>query len=231
MKYSILFSLLSFLPAACSSPTVVGVSELPLEKGTTWVYSYQAYEQSASDSAQILEATYQLTERVVEMENVLTYSVAHVSQEYQLIDADAGWVQDFSNRPNEFWYIVSDRQIWRSNQPPDRANIRADEFILDYDLPLSVAKSWCLMRSGSKDPNKPTAGCEFVGKREVTSQGSYETSIGKLEDCYDLIDYWNTGNFFQKFCHGVGLVFMKFDHAGTRFGFQQTLLSFSKEMP
>lgn len=231
MKKLIIFSLLTVLSAGCSSQALVESSEFPLEQGTTWVYSYKAYQQSASDPAQIIGATYQLTETVVEIENVSNYFVAHVKREYKLIDPDAGWSGDFSSQPNEFWYIVNDRQVLQSNQPLDQANIKTDELILDYDFPLSVAKTWCLTTSSSKDPNKTVVGCEFVGKREVTSQGPYETAAENFADCYDMIDYWNTGNFFQKFCSGIGIVSVKFDHPGTRFGFEQTLISYSKGTP
>ena len=220
-----LLLLLSTFIVGCALQTPTQPSAFPLNKGTTWVYSYEAYEQTASDPTQIIKATYQLTETVAGTENVSTYFVAHVKREHKLIDADAGWAQDFSSEPHEFWYIVNDHQVLQSNLPLDNANINIDELRLDYDFPLSVKKSRCLFSVNAKSPKRPIS-CEVVGRREVTSQGPYETSAGKFDNCYDMIDYWNPGNFFQKFCTGVGIVSMKFDHAGTKFGFEQTLIRY-----
>lgn len=229
-KNSFFVFLIPFYIASCSIQRMTTPSGLPLETGTTWIYSYEAYEQSA-DPDQLLKATYQLTESVIDTGIISTYFVAHVKREYQLIDAAAGWTWELSSRPDEFWYVVKDQQVLQSNQPLDYANIKIDQLILDYEFPLSVAKTWCLTTPNSKDPNSIGRGCEFVGKREVTSQGAYEASAGKFDDCYDMIDYWNTGNFFQKFCVGVGIVSLKFDHAGTRFGFEQNLVHYSVGVP
>ncbi|HEX6269751.1 MAG TPA: hypothetical protein VFZ43_05920 [Anaerolineales bacterium] len=229
MKNNALFVLLiPVFIASCSSQTMMKTLDLPLEKGTTWIYSYEAYKQSA-DSDRILKATYQLTESVIEVEAISTYFVAHVKGEFELVSAEAGWPDDLSSQSNEFWYVVSDHQVLQSNQPLDPANIEIDQLILDYDFPLSVTKSWCLTTSNSKDPDKTITGCEFVGRREVTGQATYETSAAKFDDCYDIIDYFNGGNIFQRFCNGAGVVFKKFDHSGTRFGFEQKLVGFSTD--
>jgi hypothetical protein len=229
-KISFFVFLIPVFVVSCYLQTTTKPLELPLEKGTTWIYSYEAYEQSA-DPTQIIKATYQLTESVVDVETISTYFVAQVKREFQLVNAEAGWPGDFSSQSNEFWYVVNDHQVLQSNQPLDPPNIEIDQLILDYDFPLSVAKTWCLTIPNPKDLNKTTIGCEFVGKREVTSQGPYETSAGKFDDCYVMIDYWNTGNFFRRFCSGVGIVSIKFDHAGTRFGFEQTLITYSIGVP
>jgi hypothetical protein len=70
-----------------------------------------------------------------------------------------------------------------------------------------------------------------VGRREVTGYGRYEGPAGSFENCYDLTDVYNGGNILQTVCDGVGIVHMKFDHSGTRFGFEQTLVSFSTGRP
>jgi hypothetical protein len=224
-----IFWLLLFT-TGCIPQTTAEPSVFPLNKGITWVYSYEAYEPTTADPNQIIKATYQLTETVVETKTVSTYLVAHVKREHKLIDADAGWTDDFSSQPNEFWYVVNDHQVLQSNLPLDTTHINIDELIVDYEFPLSMKKSWCLFSENSKGPKK-TQSCEVVGRREVTSQGPYETPAGNFEDCYDLIDYFNGGNLFQKFCGDVGIVSIKFDHAGTRFGFEQTLISYTTGAP
>ena len=232
MKKLILLSLVSILFTTCSPQKPIEASRFPLEKGTTWVYSYEAYDPSPSDPTQVIKAMYQLTDTIVETETVSNYVVAHVKRERELIKADAGWAQDISSPPNEFWYVRSNQRLFQSNFPLDTANINPDELILDYEFPLSIKKNWCLLPDNRKsDVSQNTAGCDFVGRREVTDQGRYETPAGNFENCYDLIDIYNGGNILQKFCDGVGIVYMKFDHVGTRFGFEQTLIRYSKGKP
>ncbi|HLO15041.1 MAG TPA: hypothetical protein VK206_09440 [Anaerolineales bacterium] len=231
MKNLILFSLL--LMVACSPPGTAEPSEFPLAKGTTWVYTYQAYEPAPSDPTQTIEATYQLTERIIETETASPYFVAHVKKDYQLIKADPGWTDDIaSNQPGESWYIVKDHKLFESRAPFDVNNIDTDAFLLAYEFPLTLSKSWCWPQLDLKDPNhKEITSCEFAGKRMVTNQGHYQTPAGTFDHCYELTDYSNGGNVIHWFCQGVGIVFMKFDHAGTRFGFEQTLMSYRKEKP
>lgn len=200
-----------------------------MDKGDTWVYSYDAYEPTASDPNKIIKATYRLTETIVETKTAPSDFIAHVKKDYQLINSDEGWTGNIvANQPNESWYIVNGQQIFDSKQPVDIKNVTTENLILAYDFPLIVNKAWCLIRFDLKDPShKPITECQSVNQRAVTNQGSYESSAGKFDNCYNLVDYSNGGNIFQKFCIGVGIVSMKFDHAGTRFGFEQTLIRYS----
>jgi len=226
-----LLPLLSIFIVGCSTAITAKSSAFPLNKETTWVYSYEAYESKVSDPNQIIESTYQLTGTVIETETISSYFVAHVKREHELVNADVGWTGVLSSQPNEFWYVVNDNQVFQSNQPLDDANIKIDELILDYEFPLSVKKTWCwLPHNNPKDPKK-ILGCEAIGRREVESQGPYKTLAGNFDDCYDMINYLNGGNIFQKLCSGVGIVSIKFDHAGTRFGLEQTLIRYSVGAP
>jgi hypothetical protein len=231
MKYLVAFLLVGILAIACSPQQPIEVSGFPLEKGTTWVYSYEAYDTSPSGPQKIVKATYQLTETIVETQTVSQYFVAHVKRERKLINADTDWV-DLSSQPNEFWYIRDGQKLFQSNLPLDINNIKTERLILDYQFPLSLKSNWCLISEDLKSATPPdNAGCDFVGKRAVTDDGSYKTPAGNFENCYDLVDYYNGGNIFHKFCSGVGIVFMKFDHSGSRFGFEQTLTSYTKGTP
>ena len=222
----------SLFIVGCSPIITAKPSVFPLNKGTTWVYSYEAYQPTASDPNQIITATYQLTETVIGTETIFPYFVAYVKREHELVNADVGWTGDLSSQPNEFWYVVKDQQIFESNLPIDMANIKTDNLILAYDFPLSLQKSWCYIRLASKNPNqKEIDNCEWVGKREVTNTSAYQSPAGNFDNCYEIILYSNGGNIIHWFCKGVGIVFMKFDHAGTRFGFEQTLLSYSVGVP
>jgi hypothetical protein len=227
MKYLITLFLASLLLASCSSQKPIQAAGFPLTKGTTWVYSYEAYDPSPSDPQQVIKATYQLTDTVVDTETSSNYYVAHVKREWQLVKSDPDWLRDMSSQPREFWYVVDGNRVYQSNFPLDSSSIHPDELILDYEFPLSGKSSWCLL----PDARSGTTGCDFVGKRQVTGNSNYDAPVGSFQNCYDLMDLYNGGNILQKFCDGAGIVFMKFDHVGTKFGFEQTLTGFSKGNP
>lgn len=227
MKNNPLFAFLILVfVTGCAAQTANALPEFPLDKGTTWVYSYSVYDTSTTNPNQIIKAAYQLTETVVETETISNYVVGRVEREYQVVNSDSGWISDLSNQPNEFWYVVNGNQVFEKNQPLDAAHLKLEELILDYEFPLSIGKDWCLFSQNPKNPKQITD-CEVIGKRQVTGQGAYETPAGNFDQCYDLIDYFNGGNVFQTFCNGVGVIYMKFDHAGTRFGYEQTLIEYS----
>lgn len=230
MKKRVVLAWACIFLAACASQSPIEASGFPLERGTTRVYAYQAYSPSPADPTQIVKATYELTETIVDTETISSYFIAHVRRDRKLLNSDPGWIQELSGQPNEFWYVRDGQQVFQSNLPLDTNNIKPDELILDYQFPLSVRKSWCLLPDSRKSP-KEIAGCDFVGKREVTGHGTYQTPAGSFDNCYDIMDVYNGGNILQKFCDGVGIVFMKFDHSGTQFGFEQTLTKFSKGTP
>ena len=223
------FLIVAFI-LGCSPHPTQKLSEFPLHQGTTWVYSYEAYDSSPSDPTQITKASYHLTETIVEVETISTYLVAHIKREYELIKADNDWIGDLSSQPNEFWYVVNNNRVLQSNQPLDFDSVQLDELLFDYEFPLSVEKSWCLLPHNPKD-SQEIVGCNFIGKRVVTNQGHYELPAGTFNDCYDMVDYFNGGNIFHTFCNSVGIVSIKFDHAGTRFGFEQILIDYSIGTP
>ena len=222
MRYLSTVFLIIILLYGCSSSKAIKASDFPLEKGTTWVYTYEAYDPSPSDPEQVIHATYQLTDTVIDAETTSNYLVAHVKRDWKLLTADPDWTWDMSSQPREFWYVRDGQRVYQSNMPIDTSNIKPDELILAYEFPLSLKSGWCLLPDARKD-SRGTAGCDFVGRRQVTGKGSYDTPVGSFENCYDIVDIYNGGNILQKFCDGAGSVFMKFDHAGTKFGFEQTL--------
>jgi len=230
MKKCSLVFLIVFMIAGCSSHRATGATEFPLAKGTSWTYSYEAYEPSPADPAQVIHATYELVETIMDTENVSGYLIAHVIREYRLLSVDPAWTGDFEvSLPNEYWYVTEDEKVWESRSAIDRGKFSQDGFLLDYDFPLSLSSAWCRLPLDS-DKNAP-AGCEFVGKRMVTNTGDFESTAGTFDDCYELTDFYNGGNLIHWFCPGVGIVLSKFDHMGTKFGFEQTLMSYSKGMP
>ncbi len=230
MKTLIVLLLAVFLIASCSSEKPVEASGFPLDKGTTWVYSYEAYDPSPSDPEKVVRAAYQMTDTIVDTETASNYFIAHVKRDWKQIQADPEWMRDMSSQPREFWYVRDGGKVYQSNLPVDVANLRPDKLILDYEFPLTARKSWCLLPD-NRSNSEGTSNCDFVGKRQVTGQDRFETPADTFDNCYDLQDVYNGGNILQKFCNGAGIVYQKFDHAGTKFGFEQTLSSFSKGTP
>ncbi len=213
--------------ATPASPDSNGAStEFSLADGTTWVYSYVTYEPTTTDSTQIMTATYLFTETVVDTKALPLYFVAHVQHEEQLVTADPNWT-DASSRPHEFWYVVQGQQVYESFQPLDLTHIQTDTLLMAYDLPLSIGKSWCpsLVVKGERAQDCPT------GQRTVVNRESYETPVGRFQECYQITEDVNSGGVTQWFCRGTGVVAQKYDHGGTRFGFQQTLIFYASHSP
>jgi hypothetical protein len=216
-----------FMIARCSSQKA---NEFPLAKGTIWTYSYEAYEPSLADPTQVIHARYELVETISEIETGSGYSIAHVTRGYQLLGVEPGWTGDFEvSLPNEYWYVTDGEKVWESSSAIDTHKVPLEGTLLDYDFPLSLSSAWCRLPLDSD--KKIPAGCEFAGKRMVTDARDFESPAGTFGDCYELTDFFNGGNLIHWFCPGVGIVFMKFDHMGTRFGFEQTLMSYSKGRP
>jgi len=233
MKKRVISLLLAFLVSACSSPAPKTPVEFPLSRGTTWVYTYKVYEPAGGSVNAFLNATYQLTEKVADAESTASTSVAHVVREWKLVSADPGWTDDFTAQQNkETWFAVSGAKVYSSGLAVSIETLNVDDLALAYDFPLAVNKTWCPLQFNPKDPShKRITDCHISGEREVVAHRPYETAAEQFNDCYDLIDHYNGGSILQTYCVGVGIVFLKFDHMGTRFGFQQALLRYTVGTP
>ncbi len=103
------------------------------------------------------------------------------------------------------------------------SNIPTARLVL-YDFPLATDKSWC-----PHDPlpdNVPS--CRSNGLRTVQRQLSHATPAGTFGDCYEISEEYTSGGVWEWFCDGIGTVERKYDHSGTRFGFQYTLIGFRR---
>lgn len=196
---------------------------LPVAKGATWVYAYIPYEPAAADPTQIVTATYRLTETVVDTESASPYFVAHVQGTRSLVQAQPGWSGMTSDEPNEYWYLVRGQQIYQSFQKLDWASVQTDTLTLAYNLPLALNESWC---PSSVVKGEPVQDCTAAGRRIVLDQGEYTTLAGRFDNCYQIVEQYNSGGVEWWFCKGVGVVAEAYDHAGTRFGFTQELVSY-----
>ena len=205
-------------------------SEFPLNVGTTWVYAYIPYDPLPSDPAQIITATYLLTETVTEVESTPPYLAAKVETERALVSKPPEWTRDDISRTGETWYVIDGNKIYRGSERPDLSNLNPDltpGWSLEYQLPLSVGESWCPAKYNFKSPGQPEIeDCQSLGEQTVAKAMSYETPAGKFDDCYQITESVNSGGTTRWFCNEVGVVAAKYDHAGTRFGFEQTLIRY-----
>jgi hypothetical protein len=200
----------------------------PLSKGTTRIYSYEQYGPSPSNANQIVRATYRLTETVSDTKITPNTFTAHIKSSFNLTSAEPGWSVTEPNSQVDVWYVVKEGQVFESPAPLE---IQFDELRLLYDFPLSLGKTWCPLRFDPIPPNKKITNCDDSGKRVVSDTGAYETSAGKFNDCYEITEHFKEGNVTQWFCNGTGIVYKKYDHVGTNFGFIQMLTGYTNGTP
>jgi hypothetical protein len=220
-----------FLLLACfvaCAPQAEATDTFPLREGTIWVYSYESYGPSTSNADQIAKAAYQLVETVSDTEITPNTLVAHIKRSFSLKNAELGWSELEANSQDETWYVLDEGRVYESPAPLE---IQFGELRLLYDFPLSLGKTWCPLRFDPMPPHKEITNCDDSGKRMVSSMGVYETSAGKFNDCYEITEYFKEGNVIQWFCNGTGIVYKKYDHVGTKFGFIQTLTSYTNGRP
>ncbi len=224
-RLSIVLLFAALLIGGCTRSIEPGspVSDFPLAKDTEWVYTYDTYNQGASP-AEIITATYQVTEKIVDTQWVPPFFIAHVEREQQLVRADPGWDSAEATSIHEWWYVVEGQEVYESRQPLDISNINTDSMTLEFDFPLVEGKSWCLF---TELKGEKIQDCSSVGRVTVGPLMSYETRAGKFTECNQVTQWFNTGNILQWFCRDTGLVAEKFDHPGTRFGFQRMLVGYS----
>jgi hypothetical protein len=201
----------------------------PLAKGTKWIYSYKAYQPKPTDPTQITQATFYFKELVFETQLLPGYYVAHVHHTESLIQADPDWIYSAAGLPVDYWYLVRGAEVFENGEPLDLSHIQPGDLLLDYVFPLAVGNSWCPFKyqAGQRiDPN-----CTYAGETTVAGETNFDTPAGNFKDCYELTNFYNSGGVTTWLCSGVGIVAEKYDHAGSRFGFQQTLIQFSKGSP
>lgn len=233
-------------PAPVSNP----VPEFPLIPGQTWVYSSTEYttlrtegkvtEDEQADyyyiddefGLKLITATFKITDTVVSTAVQDNYFVAQLSSEQSFISATIdldelatyGDINNYwgpLNNLETFWYVISGTQVFRQ----DVLDLTAVEnSFLEYIFPLSDFSSWY------PDPGQRQAeAIGFAGHRRIDpGVGFVNISVpgGDFEDCALVFSGFNPGSVFQYFCSGIGVVSEKYDHIGTRFGYETVLTNF-----
>lgn len=197
------------------------LNELPIYQGAVWVYAYTEYQPAPTDPTQTITATYIFTDTVIETQISPDY-IAHIRHEESPNKVPAGWASLRATDPSEWWYVVSENEIYQSFQVFDASRIETPTMTLAYKLPLALGESWC--------PNpfvkgQPVADCTSAGRRIVVSQGEYATPAGQFDDCFQVTEVYNSGGVTRWLCRGAGLVAQSYDHVGTRFGYTQVLIA------
>jgi len=224
----VLIALLSFLYIYAHiffKPSSAGstVADFPLTQGMTWTYSHIEYQPTQADPFKIIQAESTYTDTVVDTQTAGSFFIAHVKRTVRLVKADPGWISAGEVGVPEWWYVVEGSKVYEIRRQPDVDNIQADYMILDLDFPLSVGKSWC----ANTGVLKGGTGGSCASNVSVDRLEQVDTPAGEFDGCYQVTLWSNGGNVYQEFCPGVGFVSEKFDHSGTRFGFEQRLTDFS----
>ncbi|MEJ5310189.1 MAG: hypothetical protein WHX52_10475 [Anaerolineae bacterium] len=217
-------------PVVQSSADALMLPEFPLSPGTTWVYTYIPYEPLESNPKQIVTATYVLTETVVETVAEAPYLFVRMRRDASL--ASSTPLTDATLPAGEFWYVISGTLVFEEFQVPDAKTFDPVASRLDYAFPLADGKQWCPWQIDPKNPDKPeVVYCEANGLRTAVAIGAYETPAGSFTECYQISEAFLSGGVIRQFCNGVGVVAARYDHGGTRFGFEQTLVSYTVPVP
>jgi hypothetical protein len=218
----------SIVQSATSQEQNQTLVDFPLQNRTKWTYSYIEYESITNNPSQITTASYLFSETIVDTRWIAPFFIAHVRHEEQLVKADPDWNLTDSSRPTEWWYIVRGGEVYQSFQPLDMNRIQTVTLPLAFEFPLEPGRSWCpfIYIKGKK-----VTDCTSSGKRTVAGQENQQTPAGNFSKCYKITEDVNSGGVTRWLCTGVGLVAEKYDHAGTRFGYQKTLVSYSKGSP
>ncbi|MBN1487298.1 MAG: hypothetical protein JW981_06610 [Anaerolineae bacterium] len=196
------------------------LNEFPMPVGTTWVYSYTPYTQHPEDPTQILTATYLMTETVIAIEEVLPYSFVSVQRDISLVSSKALTFTDLP--PDKFWYVISGTKVFEQSMAPETTAFNLEYAHLAYEFPLEIGKQWCATQTDSE--NSGEFPCDVT--IAVVEQIAYETPAGSFPDCYTVIEGYISGGVIYEFCNAIGPVTVRYDHSGTRFGFEKVLVDY-----
>jgi hypothetical protein len=171
-----------------------------------------------------------MTETVVETAIEVPYLFVRVQRDINLVSSTS--LRYVTLPSDEFWYVISGTLVFEETQSPDFAAFDPVASHLAYAFPLADGKQWCPFQYDPKNPDKPEVlYCQANGLRTVITTDAYETPTGSVTDCYDISEAFLSGGVIRRFCNGIGVVAARYDHAGTRFGFEQTLVAYTLPSP
>jgi len=198
-------------------PPTSPLSELPLNAGNYWVYSSQVY--GGSVPTDVITSTYRITDTILETYTSQHYFAAKLHRDLQFISGGSSDGFIGSLQPGDYWYIVSDTSVYQQIHELDLSQVESSW--LEYVFPLSGKPCWFPNPDDRKqfDPHACNRGPD--GPLVL------DTSVGKLEDCYEILTIYLSGGTLAWFCSGIGVVRAKYDHHGSPFGYEEVLVDFS----
>lgn len=206
------------------------LKHFPLLPSTTWTYSYTDYDPDPNNPNKTLQAVFEVTHRVTDVKTVNGIYFAHIKKQVMKINEDPGWTNQNPNNLSDsgFWYLVRGDQVFSGPDIADPETLAKEKLVLEFVFPMAKDAEWCPNPVGKASVGDlaTSVPCNPIGKRVVLAEKSFQSGKAVIEHCYQMSDIYNSGGAIQTFCDGLGVVEIKYDHAGTRFGFLQTLTSF-----
>jgi hypothetical protein len=187
------------------------LKDFPLGLANSWVYDYQAYDLDR-------KSTWQVADTVIDVQTHPPFVAAHIQRGVTLLDGPADLR---SIAPDSYWYILEGGLVYRIVGELDWSQVRNGS--LEFVFPLPGERCWFpAVQQRSQPFNQDLPGC-----RRASGPVNLQFPVGAFERCYQLATPFNNGSIKQTFCSGIGLVQEKFDHAGTPFGYQMTLIAYA----
>jgi hypothetical protein len=200
-----------------SYPTTISevntLNDFPLTIGSTWKYSHMEYREDQKKSGFV-------SVTVVGNQRIGGFFLAQLKVEQSF---DPQWLPiGLGDGANEFWYAIDERG--HVYYLPDLADVDMIEgSTLAYVFPLGLPDCW--FRSADL--------WNAFGDHCTFSEGpqEYETPAGSFSDCFWIVTPYLSGNAQDWVCNGVGYAGAKYDHYGSPFGYETTLLEYKIASP
>jgi len=209
-----------------ATPVLSPLADFPLDVGNYWVYHYYAYEQNIS-------AEVTITVKVISTQMISGYFIAEMDRKNQITSGRFTLYSPPQPLPEgRFWYIVNGGRVYV--QWGDTLDLtKVNKIYLEYVFPL--LENPCFFRYNGMledftqaSPNDPNSfrGCTWVeGPVEMV------TIAGTFENCSLVVTPGHAGGFAEWLCPGIGYVGDKYDHAGTPYGYETTLVDYYLSRP
>jgi hypothetical protein len=183
-------------------------ADFPLAAGSYWVYSHHEYWENQTETG-IITAT------IVENKVYDSLFMARWSVEQS---NPAQWVPlGLGEGAAEFWYALDERgQLFLL--PDLESADQLEQATLAYLLPFVRVGCWF------RSPESWNA----LGENCTMSEGPQErhTPAGVFSECYWIVTPYLSGGTQEWVCRGVGFAGAKYDHIGSPFGYETTLLEY-----
>ncbi len=186
---------------------------LPFQPGTSWIYERTEYDQIPG-STDVLTHTLLVTETAVSVQQQPPYTIIEMRR--QMPDTMFASTKDLS-----YWYILDGQTLYRQEGMLNVEKV-TDDGRIELVFPLTPGASWHSLPSlRDSDPKRQINSW----LRRVERLETVETPAGAFEQCAYFTEV-AAGNYMQTwYCPDVGFVQRRDDHAGTRFGYAETLIA------